>query len=314
MNKVSRGIAGAIIAMVLLLCLSIGAMAEGNVAEEYDVPVEVSVIEEPVVEEAVEVPAAQPEAARAEPEVEIIAEIPVYTVKFLSWDDAQIGGYTLEEGAMIQAPQAQPVREGYVFAFWYDASGAASAYNFAQGIQRDTILKAFFTEIPAAEEAAGETDQTEAGAEVTGAESADVTENTAKTEEDIWAQLNIIIIADGDDVKAAAEETEVEAGEADEGEIIEIEDEEIPLAGPAVAVERQVNVYSNMGTCINEGDTVTLTGELIGFDGCNVMIQWQYDNGNGWMDVEGANSLSYSFSATSESVSSSWRMAVTIID
>ncbi len=73
---------------------------------------------------------------------------------------------------------------------------------------------------------------------------------------------------------------------------------------------RIVNVYSDMSDTIREGDIITMTGELIGFDGMDVKLQWQFDNGTSWIDVPGANKLTHAFVATAETVNYSWRLSV----
>lgn len=74
--------------------------------------------------------------------------------------------------------------------------------------------------------------------------------------------------------------------------------------------ERKVNIYSDMGDTVYEGDIITLTGELVGFDSQDVRVQWQFDNGMQWVDVPGANQLTHSFVATAETVDYSWRLSV----
>lgn len=76
--------------------------------------------------------------------------------------------------------------------------------------------------------------------------------------------------------------------------------------------ERSVNIYSDMGDIVREGDVITLTGELIGFHNEGVALQWQYDDGFFWVDVAGANSLTHSFIATAETVNYSWRLSVVV--
>lgn len=74
--------------------------------------------------------------------------------------------------------------------------------------------------------------------------------------------------------------------------------------------QRCVNVYSDMGSVVREGDVITLTGELVGFDGLDVSLQWQYDDGFFWNDVPGATGLTHSFEATPATVNYSWRLSV----
>lgn len=84
--------------------------------------------------------------------------------------------------------------------------------------------------------------------------------------------------------------------------------------GHTLLSERSVNIYSDMGDIVREGDIITMTGELIGFTKVEVELQWQYDNGMTWTDVPGANSMKHSFVATAETIDYSWRLSVTVVD
>lgn len=76
--------------------------------------------------------------------------------------------------------------------------------------------------------------------------------------------------------------------------------------------ERSVNIYSDMGDTVRAGDIITLTGELIGFDDTEPSLQWQYDDGDFWVDVEGASGLTHAFIATEETINYSWRLSVVV--
>ena len=98
------------------------------------------------------------------------------------------------------------------------------------------------------------------------------------------------------------EELDEDAGEM-------IEDEETPL--------RQVIITSNQGDIVTEGDIIVLTSELRGFgDDEIVEYQWQVDRGDGegWVDVNGADKYKYSFIANRETVTYSWRLIVNVVD
>ncbi len=87
-----------------------------------------------------------------------------------------------------------------------------------------------------------------------------------------------------------------------------------PAATPApVETKREVRIGTTLGDVINLGDSVTMSAELIGFDGTTVTLQWQQNTGGGWHDVSGANGLSFSYTATEETVNSQWRIAVKIV-
>lgn len=83
-------------------------------------------------------------------------------------------------------------------------------------------------------------------------------------------------------------------------------------SGRTLLNERSVNIYSDMGDTVREGDIITMTGELMGFDGKDISMQWQFDNGYQWTDVPGANKLTHAFVATQETINYSWRLSVSV--
>ena len=59
------------------------------------------------------------------------------------------------------------------------------------------------------------------------------------------------------------------------------------------------------------GETIRLTSVLEGFEDCEeILYQWECDMGGGFQPVSGANSDSYSFVATEESVTWDWVLTV----
>lgn len=84
--------------------------------------------------------------------------------------------------------------------------------------------------------------------------------------------------------------------------------------GRKLLADRSVNIYSDMGAVVHEGDIITLTGEVNGFSSSDISLQWQYDNGMSWTDVPGANKLTHAFVATGETINYSWRLSVNIDD
>ena len=89
--------------------------------------------------------------------------------------------------------------------------------------------------------------------------------------------------------------------------------EEAPAEEVApVALDRAVRVSTTLGEVVNPGDTITMSCELIGFDGLTVQIQWQQNSGGGWRDVDGANGRSLSYTASQETVNSRWRVLATV--
>lgn len=80
------------------------------------------------------------------------------------------------------------------------------------------------------------------------------------------------------------------------------------------APERSVSIQMDVPANLQMGDTVTLTATLIGFDGLNVAMQWQYSmDGQQWFDAQGATDTVYAFQVSEETSGSMWRLAVTVL-
>ena len=80
--------------------------------------------------------------------------------------------------------------------------------------------------------------------------------------------------------------------------------------------ERSVIIRSSQGEVVTEGEIIYLTSKLKGFDGLDIAYQWQVDRGDGegWVDVEGANRAKHMFVASRETIQYSWRLIVSILD
>lgn len=160
----------------------------------------------------------------------------------------------------------------------------------------------------------------------TGVDILDTGETTGTDDNDVVSastQMGLVIdfsdiadLASDDETKLAlnlhegANEVELD----DENMIFEdIEDEAIPLAGPADAAPYvQIDYdFSESG----EGETlVTMTANLCNVpDDLNVSYHWQNDESGDYADVEGANARIYTFSASEYKEGISWRCAVDII-
>ena len=111
-----------------------------------------------------------------------------------------------------------------------------------------------------------------------------------------------------------AEGTEAEGETPAEG--TEVQSEEGNLVGEAVQPERSVQIRSSQGDVVTEGEIIYLTSKLKGFDGLDIAYQWQVDRGDGqgWVDVEGANRPKHMFVADRETIQYSWRLVVNILD
>jgi hypothetical protein len=82
----------------------------------------------------------------------------------------------------------------------------------------------------------------------------------------------------------------------------------------AVPVARSVQIFTTLGNAVNQGEAVTMTGVLTGFDGVQVLLQWQVNDGSGWKDIQGATGTTYTYSADEQTVNSDWRLKVDISD
>ena len=70
-----------------------------------------------------------------------------------------------------------------------------------------------------------------------------------------------------------------------------------------------VRIYSTLQDVLHEGDPITLTAVVTGYEG-EVDLQWQMADGGLWRDVSGATGVTYSFLATGATVNLSWRVSV----
>ena len=119
--------------------------------------------------------------------------------------------------------------------------------------------------------------------------------------------------AEGTEGETPAEGTEGETPAAgtepqgEEGEVVGETETKAP--------ERTVTIRSSQGDVVTEGEIIYLTSKLKGFDGLDIAYQWQVDRGDGqgWVDVEGANRSKHSFVASKETIQYSWRLIVTVI-
>jgi len=93
------------------------------------------------------------------------------------------------------------------------------------------------------------------------------------------------------------------------------EGEDGQVVGEAQQPERSVTIRSSQGDVVTEGEIIYLTSKLKGFDGLDIAYQWQVDRGDGegWVDVEGANRSKHMFVADRETIQYSWRLIVTVM-
>ncbi len=102
----------------------------------------------------------------------------------------------------------------------------------------------------------------------------------------------------------AAGETET----ADDTILVEIPDQQVPLAG---GQEPSVNVRTNRDIgSLAIGDSLMLTCELNGFGGLQYAIRWQACVNGEWRDLSGENSDTLIIKVTSENADWAYRAAV----
>ena len=92
--------------------------------------------------------------------------------------------------------------------------------------------------------------------------------------------------------------------------------EETAAATEAAPIVRSVQIDMKVPENLQMGDTVVLSATLIGFDGLDVAVQWQYTkDGDNWTDAqgEGSTSLEYAFQVSDETAGTAWRLAVTVL-
>jgi len=175
-------------------------------------------------------------------------------------------------------------------------------YRFGAGIEMDTVLKPFYTEILAKEgdDAASEGEDILLpwGGPQTGTKG-DAADEVGEDEDDGMSGekgLAISIIDDPEDPGIEPEEAGKQMAAA--------------ASGP---MNMAINIFSTHSVCMDEGSTINLWAELVGFEGTVTALQWQYYDG-AWKDVEGATAVTHSFAANRETVNYGWRLVATVLD
>ena len=76
-------------------------------------------------------------------------------------------------------------------------------------------------------------------------------------------------------------------------------------------VEKKVTIFTSRRVQMEIGEDIVLTSLLEGFEDCEaIRYQWECDKGEGFEAVEGAESDSYTYAATEESMGWSFRLVV----
>lgn len=318
---------------------------EPEVAEETPEPVEattepsepetVEETEEPVVEtpEATTEPVVdeQPGGVKApsagDTQEEEAPKVTEYEIIYVFYDhqgEREVRDLVPENGR-IEKPSFTPEIEGYAFQFWYNPEQEFEddiivEFTFGEAPTEDLRLNALYLKnaVSESEEAEGEPGEPEY---LTVPEK--TPEEQAIADREIIDMCDFItIIEDPQDEEAEDvvvvddEESEgvvlVDDEEDEETVIEEIGETEVPLAGPSTE-DCRIILGSNHGGCVVEGESLTVWAELIGYEPFEVSLQWLYNDGTGWVEMEGATEASYTFVATRENVNYDWRLAVTIL-
>ena len=124
-------------------------------------------------------------------------------------------------------------------------------------------------------------------------------EEDIQLEEDEQLEENIQL---EEDIQPEEDEPEEEDEQPEEDEP---EEEDEPAA------EREVVVERLMKDILRAGSYFTMRATPIGFEGVEPIVQWQYNAGNGWTDVEGGNSLTLRVAANERNVKYQWRVLLT---
>lgn len=117
------------------------------------------------------------------------------------------------------------------------------------------------------------------------------------------------------DVPETEEEPEADDETADPQE--ETGEEATDESGETAEARREVKISTTQGKVVKKNEFITLSSRLIGIDKSEVTsYQWQVDRGDGlgWVDIEGANSDKYIYTATAETISYKWRLIVNVKD
>ena len=103
--------------------------------------------------------------------------------------------------------------------------------------------------------------------------------------------------------------------EATEEPIVEPTPEPTPEPAPEPEIDisqLKVEIFTDRRDVMTNGDIITLTSVLTGFEGLTYTLQWQYDDGSGWQDAPGATEATYSFAVDEINACYNWRLAVTL--
>jgi hypothetical protein len=131
------------------------------------------------------------------------------------------------------------------------------------------------------------------------AETADDAEEAAAPEEEQVVAIEQGSFKSGETAEEIAQETAEEIAQEPEEE----SEEETPEEEQSVAIAYKVDSYP-----VGYGSQIALTAVLSGYE--NPVYQWQYNDGSGWKDIDGATEDVYVLTVTEENRSYKWRVDV----
>lgn len=238
----------------------------------------------------------------AQPEVQEDAAA-MHIILFLDAQGAVLHEMAIEEGTPIEKPVGViPEKPGHRFMGWADEAEAPVIYTFGMPASEALTLVPVFEETKAA--------QVEKVADPT----PELTEAQEQAEEVVQQQDQET--ADPTSQPVEAQEQVEEAVEQRDLEATDPSTEQ-PQAQGQIALngtqpERHIDVSVQNEGGLQLGDTVTLCGELMGYDDLTVTYQWQSNTSGTWSDISGAEDLTYSFMLDTANSGDSYRLLVTI--
>lgn len=143
-------------------------------------------------------------------------------------------------------------------------------------------------------------------------------ETLAEVDTELLAEEVVEELTEEDEEEASLDELTDEPDNADVENLIDdaADDLESEAAdGDAIAeIERSVSLAYSFDNVLDEGEGVTITAVLKGFDGVEVSFQWQFEGDSGWIDVTGANQRSFTIFAGEKALGNRYRVCVCIAE
>ena len=273
-------------------------LPEEPVVEE---PTEEPAIEEPVVEpteEPVVEPSEEPviEEPAAEPTEEPVIEEPV-TEEPAAEEVAEEATTGLEEVTEAAAPQIELTNA--TVDYLVDENGEQILDAFGKPIQVISFDPIENVTVSADANVRLEGDGL---SEITQTIPADATVTVLAIEGD-WVKVSI------DGVIGYIYIDEIESMKNVTG-LPEVEEEETEDDKEDPTKNFKVTIFTSRRSVMAPGETITLTSKIEGFENFETLLQWECDKGSGFEPISGAHGDSFSYEASKETLSYSWRLTV----